>query len=114
MSKPDMVTLISMADGKPCASLGLEAYDGRIKIKRNGEKKEMRFKSGKLGFFAGGKVQIDGEVYQASCSFVKLGTTVSAPPRSFTAEQIAEMNRQREATQQDDDHDESHELTVNE
>ncbi len=32
------------------------------------------FSSGKTGFWAGGKIVIDGERYQVSCSVVKIGS----------------------------------------
>ena len=103
MSKAGLLTVLS-TDGQPMTSLGMIAYDGSTQIKRNGEKKIMRFSSGKLGYFAGGKVVLDGKTYQVSCSFVELGNTVASPVKQFTEEQIAEMNAQAKANS-DDDHE---------
>jgi len=36
------------------------------------------FKTGSTGFYAGGKVELDGERYQVSCSIVKLGSKPKA------------------------------------
>jgi len=98
--KPDLLTLIDAASGSPVATLGIAAYDGRTVTKRNGERKTMLFSSGKKGFYAGGKVQIDGLTYQCSCSFVEIaGQRVNGPVKSFSQEQIAAMNAQREPTE---------------
>ena len=102
-----MLTVLS-TDGQPMTTLGLVAYDGSTKIKRNGEKKIMRFSSGKLGYFAGGKVVLDGKTYQVSCSMVELGNTASSPVKTFSQEQIDEMNAQAKsnAEQHDEEHSE--------
>jgi hypothetical protein len=51
------------SDGKALDMLSLE---------RRGESNP--FKSGSIGFYAGGKVLIDGVRYQVSCSIVEVGT----------------------------------------
>ena len=108
MAKAGMLTVLS-TDGQPMTTLGLVAYDGSTQIKRNGEKKIMRFSSGKLGYFAGGKVVLDGKTYQVSCSMVELGTTASSPVKNFSQEQIDEMNRQaRDNAEQQEQHEEQH------
>ena len=102
--KPDILTLIDTSDGKPVATLGVAAYDGRKVIKRDGSEKVMRFSSGKLGFYAGGKVQIDGKTYQCSCSFVEITPkNLNGGVSEFSAAQIAEMNSQRSHSSDDDE-----------
>ena len=90
------------ADGNRKAVLGVADYDGRTVVKRNGEKKVMEFKSGKHGFYAGGKVQIDGKDYQVSCCFTEISRkpSLNGAVHSFSREQIAEMNEQARQTEE--------------
>ena len=100
--KPNVLTLINTESGTPLATLGLVAYDGSKVTKRDGTVKTMVFSSGKHGFFAGGKITLDGKVYQCSASFVEIANQpVNGAVRSFTAEQIAAMNAQRESSESD-------------
>jgi len=93
MAKAGILAILG-TDGTALSSAGLMEYDGRTVIKRNGETKVMAFKSGKHGYFAGGKVMLDGKTYQLSCSIVELSNKVAAPFRQFTADEVAAMNAQ--------------------
>lgn len=97
-----LLTVLS-TEGDIMSSLGLTVYDGKTVIKRNGERKVMRFSSGKLGYFGGGKITLDGKTYQVSCSMVELSSTVASPVTSFTKEQIDAMNAKARETVVDPD-----------
>jgi hypothetical protein len=91
----ELLTFLT-AEGKPAASLGLQNYDGRTITKRDGTRKIMLFASGKKGFQANGKLDLDGKRYQVSCSVVEIGSNAHTNGKTveFSAEQIAEMNQQ--------------------
>lgn len=95
--KPNVLTLINTESGTPLATLGLIAYDGSKVTKRDGTIKTMAFSSGKHGFYAGGKIVLDGITYQCSASFVQIANqAVNGQVKQFSAEQIAAMNAQRD------------------
>lgn len=96
MAQARLLTVLDTA-GQIMSSLELAVYDGRTITKRNGDRKVMTFSSGKHGYFGGGKVMLDGETYQVSCSMVKLGERAASPVTSFTKEQIDRMNEQARA-----------------